>query len=526
MDIRPKIETSCRPRIWRVLVSGCIWSLAGLAIVLSPVGAAARRQAVTREAAHAERTRLIVLSDIGNEPDDQMSMVRLMLYTNEIDVEGLVAVTSTWLRTTVNPQTIRSIIDAYATVRPNLLRNADGWPTADSLSASVVAGQSGFGMAAVGEGRTSPGAKLIIDAADRPDSRPLWISVWGGANTLAQALETVRATRTAAELDSFIGKLRVYSISDQDDAGPWIRREFPGLFYVVSPSRPDNGNYASATWTGISGDRFYKNGEGAEEKYVTNEWLDAHIRKGPLGAHYPRFAFIMEGDTPAFLGLTDNGLASMRDPSWGGWGGRYVRRQPYGEDRAIWTQGGDPFGRVTSSDTVTGVDGRIHTSDQATVWRWRAAFQNDFAARILWTMQPPEQANHHPVVAIDGSKGTAPLMIDARVGEPVTLDASGSRDPDLRQRLTYRWYHYAEAGFSPGRSMAAVRIDGVNRSSATVTPTAACRPQWIPTALKCSSGVAHLILAVTDTGRPALTSYRRVILNVRSASGTGPSRSR
>ena len=88
---------------------------------------------------------------------------------------------------------------------------------------------------------------------------------------------------------------------------------------------------------------------------VTNEWLDANIRsKGPLGKLYPRFAFIMEGDTPSFLGLIDNGLNAYRRPDWGGWGGRYIYRQPYGETHAIWTQGGDTFSRVTSQDTVAG----------------------------------------------------------------------------------------------------------------------------------------------------------------------------
>jgi purine nucleoside permease len=35
--------------------------------------------------------RLIVITDIGNEPDDFMSMVRLIVYSNQIDIEGLIA---------------------------------------------------------------------------------------------------------------------------------------------------------------------------------------------------------------------------------------------------------------------------------------------------------------------------------------------------------------------------------------------------------------------------------------------------
>ncbi len=170
-----------------------------------------------------------------------------------------------------------------------------------------------------------PGAVALLRAAQRDDPRPLWLSIWGGANTLAEALMHARATLSPEAVDALVAKLRVYSISDQDDAGPWIRREFPRLFYIVKPSAPNGEEYASATWTGISGDVYYGNCAGADGSTVTNQWLDTHVRaKGPLGKHYPRFEFIMEGDTPAFLGLINNGLESFRNPSWGGWGGRYL----------------------------------------------------------------------------------------------------------------------------------------------------------------------------------------------------------
>ncbi len=231
---------------------------------------------------------------------------------------------------------------------------------------------------------------------------------------------------------------------------------------------------------------------------------------------YPRFLFIMEGDTPSFLGLTENGLNSYRNPDWGGWGGRYILRQPYGETHPIWTQGGDVFSRVTSQDTVQGVDGKMHTADQATIWRWRNAFQNDFAARMDWTYVDYAHANHNPVVEVNGEAGTTPIMVDVQVGKPVTLDASLSHDPD-GNGLEYRWFHYAEAGGSGG-SLAGVTIAGADTAKAVVTATATCRPQWLGGAGRCpEKGTAHIIVAVTDNGSPRLTSYRRVILNVRAS---------
>ena len=172
--------------------------------------------------------RVFVFTDMGNEPDDQMSMVRLLTYSNELDLEGLVATTSTWQRAKRETGTIKGIIAAYDEVRPNLEKHASNWPAASYLDSIVSVGQPEYGMADVGEGKSSPGSKALIAAVDKNDQRPVWVTVWGGANTLAQALYDVRATRSAEELKKFEAKLRVYSISDQDDAGPMDPERIPG----------------------------------------------------------------------------------------------------------------------------------------------------------------------------------------------------------------------------------------------------------------------------------------------------------
>ena len=295
-----------------------------------------------------------------------------------------------------------------------------------------------------------------------------------------------------------------------------IRKQYPELFYIVSPSTPTSGEYASATWTGISGDRYYRNGEGADFTTVTNEWLETNIRsKGSLGKKYPKFMFIMEGDTPSFLGLIDNGLNAYRRPDWGGWGGRYVYRQPYGETHAIWTQGGDEFARVDSRDTVAGRGRKGACEDQATIWRWREAFQNDFAARMTWTVADFAHANHNPVAVVNGQGGTAPLEMDVRWARRSRWMRARSSDPD-GQKLHFHWFHYSEAGLADG-NLAALTLTGADSSRVTVRADAACRPLWLPLIPCKGDGVAHVILAVTDDGSPRLTSYRRVILHVRGA---------
>src|SRR6266567_105843 len=467
------------------------------------------------------KPRVIIISDIGNEPDDQMSLVRLLLYSNELDVEALIPTTSTWQKTTTHPETMHALIEAYDQVRSNLLLNAKGWPEAAELDSRVFPGQTAYGMAGTGPGKMSSGAQAILRAADRDDIRPLWICIWGGANTLAQALQDLRSTRTPEQVAKLVAKVRVYSISDQDDAGPWIRREFPDLYYIVSPSTPTSGKYYSATWTCISGDMYYRNTAGADSSFVTNQWLDANIRsKGPLGKVYPKFMFIMEGDTPSFLGLIDNGLNAYRRPDWGGWGGRYVYRQPYGEMHPIGTQGGDEFMRATSQDAVTGADGALHVSDQATIWRWRAAFQNDFAARMTWTIADFAHANHNPMAVVNGKSGTAPIEMYVETGKSVILDAGQSSDPD-GQALHYHWFHYPEAGTADG-NRGALTLTGAENSRVEVKADSLCGPLWLPLIPCKGPGIAHIILAVTDDGTPRLTSYRRVILHIGPTAAPSP----
>ena len=146
---------------------------------------------------YVEKQRVVVMTDIANEPDDQMSMVRFLVYANHFDVEGLIATTSTWMKNKVRPDVIEMLVGAYEQVRPNLMKHQPGFPTAEALRRVIVSGQVGYGMDAVGPDKMSPGAELILRSAERNDPRPLWVLAWGGTNTLAQALLHARTTKTA-----------------------------------------------------------------------------------------------------------------------------------------------------------------------------------------------------------------------------------------------------------------------------------------------------------------------------------------
>ncbi|EKB49449.1 DUF1593 domain-containing protein [Cecembia lonarensis] len=441
------------------------------------------------------KQRVFVLTDIMNEPDDQQSLVRFLVYANEYDVEGLVATTSTHLMNATNQARIRELVNAFALVVGNLEKHADGFPSAAYLLSVTTEHVPFFSMEGVGEGKDSPGSELLIQAVDKDDNRPLWVSAWGGANCLAQALWKVKQTRSEEEVKKFVKKLRVYTISDQDFSGQWIRQNFPGIFYIVDASAGDNWReYYKATWTGIGGDVFYKNGPGWQHELVENPWLMKNIAKdhGPLGALYPPLEYIMEGDTPSFFGLIQNGLAWYKSPAWGGWAGRYEWYKSVGEVDKIWTSS------VYTQDEVVLPDGSIDASNQATIWRWRKAFQHDFAARMDWNIaESYKDANHNPVIVLNGNEGKAFGKGKVKAGDYVRLSSKGTYDPDGDQ-LRYKWWVYKEAGNFNGQ------LEFHNPFGEELVFQ---MPQL------GSGQELHVILEVEDSGTPSLTSYRRVILS-------------
>lgn len=451
--------------------------------------------------------RMIVLTDIEADPDDTQTLVRLLLYANVIDIEGIIATTSTHMKNRIHPESIQAVIQAYGKVLTNLKKHEAGYPEMAKLLSLVKRSIPEYGMEGVGEGKDTEGSEWIIERLEAADERPLWISVWGGANTLAQALFKMKATKPARELNRLIKKLRVYTISDQDDSAIWIRNNFPDLFYIVSP-----GGYGNATWISIT--QFIP---GINNETVSNSWLAENIQQGhgPLGACYPDVAYGMEGDTPAWLSLIPNGLNAAEYPNWGGWGGRYelyqldintlgtdglngftggVPIEP--ETRPIWTNAVDKYtpvianeyGRAVREDTLS------FENNKVTLWRWRDDFQNDFAARMDWCTQSFEAANHPPVPALAHSEN-----LSVKSGEMIFLDASGTSDPD-GDNLSYFWFHYPEAGSYKTK---------VGISSAENIYRVPVRAPEVE-----QEETLHFILKVTDKGWPPLSRYKRVIVKV------------
>ncbi|KAL4966549.1 uncharacterized protein BDV14DRAFT_188994 [Aspergillus stella-maris] len=429
------------------------------------------------------RPRLFVLSDIANEPDDAQSLVRLMAYANEFRIEGLVATTSIWLNDTTRPDLMHEIVDAYGESLPNLQLHATGWPEAKEVKKLIASGLPLYGI-----GKDSSGSKLLVEAA-------LW---------------HVNATRSASEIENFVSKLRAYSISDQDNSGTWIRRHWPQLFYIASVHHFNL--YAVAAWGGMSGEAYYHFPCEADNELVSPEWVKKNIQtSGALGSKYPDVEFIMEGDTPSLLYMIPTGLSDPEHPDWGSWGGRYGP-VTFGE------------GHIADSvDTLVDSEGRTIMGSHITIWRWREAFQKDFAASMKWTVTPKfSNANHAPVAVVNGDPGHHVIELEVEAGEAIILDASDSCDPD-GQQLSFKWWQYREPSShnnTPKRDVAELHIRNPDSALTTVIippdeilrrPGRNAHPE--------SNKHLHLILEVSDG---ELVSYRRVIFTIPGPGAESP----
>ncbi len=316
----------------------------------------------------AEHPRLAVLTDIGGDPDDQQSLIRLLVHANEFEIEALIASASgtrgELKKSVTRPDLIRETIHAYGEILPNLRRHAEGWPAVERLLGVVKSGNRFRGRDHIGEGHDTEASRLLVERIDSGSpERPLNITIWGGQTDFAQALWRVKAERDEAGFRAFAKRFRVYDINDQDGIADWMRKELPGMFYILAKA-PAGRDKREGTYRGM-----YLTGD---ESLTSRDWIEKHVRStGPLGALYPtktwtapnRHSCLKEGDTPSWFFFLPLGGNNPADPTKPGWGGRFQR-----EADGWWRD------LPKSKD----VDPRTSVS------RWRPDFQREFARRMSW----------------------------------------------------------------------------------------------------------------------------------------------
>ena len=448
-----------------------------------------------------ERKRVIVLTDFFKDPDDKQSMIRFLTYANEFDIEGLIATSLAYGNGEVHPEWIEGMVDEYGKVLGNLRKHERPgftYPSVGELKSVIKEGahvvrklrgrNKGFAVPYpkgardsrscdpaekwIGPDKDTAASRHIINIVDKPDPRPVWIVVWGGPMDLAQALWRVRHDRTAAQTVAFVKRLRLYQISWQDSGAVWIWEQFPELFYIQS-SDSLRGMYNQ-------GDPTYRN----------QAWIDRNVKNGhgALGAQYPkagRISGIKEGDTPSFLYLLAPGLSDPEHPDWGCWGGRF---RAYGASTNFYVDARDEHPNSSSPAA----------QKQWTVGRWSEQANQDFAARMDWCVKDYAGANHNPKAYLNGDDGTDVIRMTVKPGQRVILSADGSSDPD-GDDLSYHWWQYREVDSYKGT----IKITGANSRNASFKVPSVNTPATI-----------HIILEVTDNGKPNMTGYRRLVVNL------------
>lgn len=245
--------------------------------------------------------RVLVSTDIGGtDPDDFQSMVHLLLYADQLEVEGLIS-------SPFGPgrkEDILRVIDCYEQDLPRLREHSPNYPDADALRAITKQGETERAPFA-GVRKSTEGSRWIAECARRDDPRSLHLLVWGGLEDLAQALH---------DAPGIVPKLRVYWIGGPNkkwspDAYQFLVDRFPEL-WIIETNSSYRGWFVGGDQSGQWGNREFVRrhvaGHGALGDYFAGQ-LGGELKMGDS----PSVGWILSGDTP--------------DPAAPGWGGRFVR---------------------------------------------------------------------------------------------------------------------------------------------------------------------------------------------------------
>lgn len=434
----------------------------------------------------ALKPRIVVLTDISTwEPDDAESMVHLLSSADLYEIEAIIYTTG-WSHQVivdgVMNELLLPLINAYGRDLNNLKARSEQtgfeadesvqeigyWPSLKYLTDRTMFGSRKRGMEFIGADNVSDGSEYIIKLADEDDERPLWILVWGGANTLSQSVWNVQQSRGEAGLKKFLNKLRVFTITDQDrlkedfydvSSHKWLRSFSDDLVFLWDES----------AWMAQNKTRQY--------------WHNYETMIQPmgyLGAFYPKYVWGLEGDTPTFMYVTPNGLGNVDDPTYLSWGTYFEwSLSPDGENYCYNNSQPAPI-----FNKATNYYNQLYP-----------AMFNDFAARMAWAEYGA--GNRNPIVDINGDAGIEPIVMTVLPTDECILDATKSFDLE-GDNLSIKWWQPIGTTYT-----STVPLTGADTPVCKLTiPTDSMGKEF------------HIICEVTDNGTPALTSYRRVIFKM------------
>ncbi len=432
------------------------------------------------------KRKVIVETDFGGDRDDQSSLIRWLLYTNEWDVQGIIfdrannrfqkdgaASNPTGANSTMDMAS--DYLDAYGDVRSKLIQHDPDYPTRSYLWSKSVHGHNG----------SNAGVNLIINAVDNAtEDNPIWYHNWGSnsgtTSNLKRAFDKIKNDRSSSAYNAFVRKVKIVTLDGKDDTKQ--QHEDKVTLHVETGYKQLGGG---------SETRWYRRFDNITAGFIS-ESSDIKNNHGNLGKLY---VGQKEGDSWTFIYMIPTGMNEPYEPTWGSWAGRYGVR-----DGGNKVPNKKPFYWANQEDNWNGSTNRDNTAA-----RFARALQNDFKARLDWCVKGFGSANHEPNVVVQGDNSQAVLYLNAQAGSSVSLSAAGTTDPD-GNNLSYSWWQYKEADNYSG----SVSISGASSPNASVS---------IPS--NASGKTIHIICEVEDNGSPRLTRYRRVVINVQSSGRFG-----
>ncbi len=494
--------------------------------------------------------RIIVTAD--PELDDNNSLIRFLLYSSDMNVEGLIYASSafhwkgdgkgtkymvpgreydrfglqlcpcTSWRWREDESFIHDAVDAYEQSYSNLKTHNTQYPTPQNLRSVIRYGNIEFD----GDiSKDSPGSDLIKSTIldDKPGQ--LFITAWGGASTIARALKSIKEQYEFSldweKIKNKIDRKVILLLSgDQDDTyTSYIKPNWPKIESRVFSDGPNYGYGAQ-----INASKY-------NAPFLTSSWMKENvIDKGSLGKLYrvwgdgkqmvkgdimdyfgmsgftnealkqkgyivwlpvqEKNSWLGEGDNHTFMNMLGNGLNAYEAAHYGGWGGVGDFKKNVAD---IFAMPSD-----TSADAMAK---RISASNDATKSidviakpNFFPSAQNDFANRLKWaTTAKYKDANHEPIVNIENAQNVLAIA-----GQKIRLNGLAT-DPD-GDTVNVKWWQY-DVGTYKGK----VEITNANQAKAELTiPKDVVEGQTI-----------HLIFEANDNGSPSLNRYKRMIITIK-----------